>query len=158
MKAYLYACLFVLTIFTVNAFALSSSDLLNDPNRYNGQIITFEGEAVGDIMGNWINISDGSNAIGIWIKEKLALDEISYIGDYKTKGDKIRVTGIFNKTCAEHGGDLDIHAQNMEITGLGTPTEHPLDMAKIYSLLILLAVATLVYIAKTLSYRKKTKP
>ncbi|NQU17971.1 MAG: DNA-binding protein [Candidatus Saganbacteria bacterium] len=142
-------------ILPANAAQVSSTDLLNKPDLYNGKIVIFEGEAVGDILENWINVNDGNNAIGIFVREKIALDEISYLGDYKKVGDKLKITGQFNKACAEHGGDLDIHAEHLEVTALGHPINHPFDLSKLYSLLILLGVTVFVYIIKTILHKKK---
>ena len=141
--------------FSANA-QVSSTDLLNNPNSYNGKSILYKGEVVGDIMDHWVNINDGNAAIGIWVKEKIALDEIAYLGDYKTNGDQIIVNGIFNKACSAHGGDLDIHAQHLEVVKLGGPIEHPLDMLKVYSLLTLFGAVVLVYIVKTILFRRKS--
>ena len=93
---------------------ISSTELINNAKQYDGKTVTYEGEVIGDIMRRgdyaWINVNDGENAIGIWLKSALTKD-IVYTGSYKSKGDRIEVTGIFHRACPEHGGDLDMHAQ-----------------------------------------------
>ena len=95
---------------------VSSTELINNSKQYDGQAVTYEGEVIGDMMSrgqfSWVNANDGQNAIGCWVAGNL-LNDISYSGSYKTKGDWIEVSGVFQRACAEHGGDLDIHAQSI---------------------------------------------
>jgi len=112
--------------FTLNCFAqaLSSAELINNAKNYNGQIVVYRGEVIGDVMRRgkfaWVNVNDGKNAIGIWIEFSQTKD-IIYTGSYKAKGDVIEVNGIFHRACPEHGGDLDIHAQESLILEKGAP-------------------------------------
>jgi len=76
---------------TTYAKPISSTELINDAKQYDGKVVTYEGEVIGDIMKRgpyaWLNISDGRNAIGIWIDSSSTKD-IAYTGTYKSKGDK----------------------------------------------------------------------
>ena len=136
--------------------SVSSFDLLTNPNQYNGKEIVYEGEVIGDIMGHWINVNDGNTAIGIFAEDQRLLDEISYLGKYKAIGDTVRITGVFYKTDPNHGGDLDIRANKLEVIKLGQKIDHPLKIDKVYSLLILFGVTILVYIIKTILFRRKS--
>lgn len=113
--------------------SISSTDLINNAKEYDGKVVGYQGEMIGDVMarGNfaWVNLNDGNNAIGIWI-EKNFTKEILYFGSYKEKGDVIEVTGIFHRACLEHGGDLDIHAQVIKILQRGRPLTHRLNPGK----------------------------
>ena len=95
---------------------------MEDALSYNGQTVTVEGEAIGEALErgeySWVNISDGTNAIGIWMK-KADEDSIKFYGDYKHLGDTVRVTGVFSRDCAEHGGDVDIHCASLSIVKAG---------------------------------------
>lgn len=115
------------------AQSVSSTELINNAKQYDGKTVMYQGEAIGDIMVRgeyaWVNVNDGKNAIGIWVDKKLTGD-IRYTGAYKTKGDSVEVAGIFNRSCKEHGGDLDIHAATLRKIKEGFAVDEPLDSKK----------------------------
>ena len=115
--------------------AIKSADLINNSALYDGQVIDYEGELIGDIMMRgdyaWININDGNYAIGVFI-DKALVDEKYLPGNYNYKGDTVKIKGIFNRACPEHGGDLDIHASTIELVSPGHKIKHPLNQTKIY--------------------------
>ena len=148
-------CVAVLTFafyvlrFNCLAQSVSSNELINNAKQYDGKIVTYEGEAIGDIMNRanfaWVNINDGNNAIGIWISGPLA-KSINYTGSYKSKGDRIEITGVFHRACPEHGGDLDIHAQAIRKTGTGRIIPEELNIGKRHFAVILLGVLGIIWI------------
>ena len=98
---------------------VSLEELIENAEEYDGKTVTYQGEAIGDPLNRtdhtWVNISDGNNsAIGVYMTASDA-SKISMYGAYEIKGDVLIVTGVFHEACSEHGGDLDIHAQNVEI-------------------------------------------
>lgn len=99
-----------------NAQSLSSAELINNAKLYDGKAVTYSGEVIGDVMLRkefaWVNISDGESALGVWLPKDLT-KEIIYKGSFKSVGDWVELSGIFNRACNEHGGDLDIHAQTL---------------------------------------------
>ncbi len=113
---------------------ISSTDLINNAKDYDGKTVTYEGEVIGDIMARgeyaWVNVSDDINAIGVWMPKTMTKD-IVYSGSYNIKGDLIEVTGVFHRSCEEHGGDLDIHAENIMKIKDGYAVSMPLDAAKV---------------------------
>ena len=100
----------------------------------------------------WVNINDGDNAVGVWMKASLA-KEINFTGSYKTQGDKVEVAGIFHRACLEHGGDLDIHAQSLRKLENGRTVNQVLSLDKKNLSLILLGALFLLWIL-TLFRRK----
>jgi len=132
---------------------ISSTELINNTRLYDGKTVVYEGEVVGDVMVRqdyaWVNLNDGINAIGIWVPKTLIKD-ILYEGSYKSKGDWIEVTGVFNRACALHGGDLDIHAQALRKTGSGRILTERLNLGKRNILLVLTVTLCLVLILKQL--------
>jgi len=119
IKKALFIILFLLLMaqnYDCYAQSISSVELINNAKNYNGNTVVYKGEVIGDIMRRgeyaWINVNDEKNAVGIWIKKELIKD-IVYTGSYETKGDLVEITGKFNRSCVEHGGDLDIHAQSI---------------------------------------------
>jgi hypothetical protein len=128
---------------------LSSSELIKNAGEYDGKTIIYSGEAIGDIMlrgeSAWVNVSDGDNALGIWMSASLA-KEINFTGGYKNRGDSLEITGVFHRACPEHGGDLDIHARSMRKLKAGGPISRGLDPGKKNAIIILFGVLVLIWI------------
>lgn len=113
--------------------AISSADLVEQPKVNDGDVIEFTGEAIGEAMVRgtdaWLHINDdayylknaeeGSGLHGynsgmpVFLPAELAR-QVEMFGDYKHEGDVVTVSGTFNATCAQHGGDTDIHADSLE--------------------------------------------
>lgn len=137
----------------------TSTQLIENPKKYDGKIVTFRGEVIGDVMtrGNyaWLSINDdvyqnrsieeGQKLSGynsgqaVWAPSYL-VNRLSYVGGYTASGDNVEVTGVFNSACAEHGGDMDIHAASLRILRPGRPIGHPLDAGKALAAAMLLAI------------------
>ncbi|PKM72182.1 MAG: DNA-binding protein [Firmicutes bacterium HGW-Firmicutes-16] len=135
---------------------VSINSLVDDAETYDNQKVTVEGEAIGEVLERgdyaWVNINDGTNAIGIWMKTSDA-EIIKYFGDYKHVGDTVRITGVFSRNCTEHGGDVDIHSVAIEIVKTGRAVQDEISDAKIVIAVVLLCTAALI----TLIYLKITK-
>lgn len=106
---------------------VSLSELIDEAKDYDGHVIKFRGEAIGNILYRgsyaWVNVSDANNsAIGIWMNADTAR-KISVLGHYGMRGDTLLVTGTFNRACPDHGGDPDIHAGTVVITRSGCETD-----------------------------------
>jgi hypothetical protein len=151
--------LFVLTYSTVAAGTISINDLIENSIEYDSQTVTVEGEAIGEALERdghaWVNINDGGNAIGIW----MTLDDagkIQNFGDYKNKGDIIRITGVFSRNCPQHGGDIDIHCRIFETVTVGQHISENVSFTKsvIAICFFILAALALVYYFKRLKRKK----
>ena len=110
----------------------SSTDLVEEPLRWDERTVTFEGEAIGEAMVRgdmaWLHINDdgyylknveeGSGLHGyntgmpVWLPADLAR-QVEVFGDYKHEGEVVEVRGTFNAACSVHGGDMDIHATEL---------------------------------------------
>lgn len=138
------------------AQSISSSELINNAKQYDGKLITYSGEVIGDVMLRgefaWVNINDGDNAVGVWMSAALA-KEINFMGTYKSQGDILEITGTFHRVCLEHGGDLDIHAQALRKIGGGKIINHKLDFFKVKLIFILCGVLFLIWISSL--FRRK---
>jgi hypothetical protein len=152
-------CIFGI-LFLTSGLALAQGipgdELINNAKLYNGKIVSYKGEAIGEVMRRgdyaWVNIREGNTVLGIWLPFALA-KEIAYAGSYNVRGDIVEVTGVFNRACPEHGGDLDIHAQALRKIVSGKQVKEKLNPAKANQALILLGVLFLVWIL-TLFLRK----
>jgi len=158
--AYFVICALTFVIQPSNSFAqsISSTELINNAKLYDGKIIAYEGEVIGDIMKRgqfaWINLNDGKNAIGIWVNKDLTR-EILLSGSYRYRGDWIEVTGVFHRACLEHGGDLDIHAQALRKINNGRLIVERANLEKRNFFLILSGVLCLILILTQLKRKSK---
>lgn len=142
-----FSCLlfagFCLRPFPAHAGAVSSSELISKAKQYDKATVQYEGELIGDILSRgefaWLNIHDGENAIGVWARRSM-LGRVKLGGGYEQVGDTLNVTGIFNRSCREHGGGLDIHAQNIVLVKEGARIYRHIEQKKIMWLGLLLGV------------------
>ena len=109
--------------------AVGSNDLIDHAKDYDNQTVVYEGEVLGDILNRgdhaWLAIYDGSNTIGIYVTAEQAA-QITVVGGYGKHGDSVRIEGVFHRACAEHGGDMDIHASSVTVLAAGTLVQMPL--------------------------------
>ncbi len=159
-KKALFIILFLLLIlqnYDCYAQSISSVELINNAKNYNGNTVVYRGEVIGDIMVRgeyaWINVNDEKNAIGIWVKKELTKD-ILFTGSYKAKGDLVEITGKFNRSCVEHGGDLDIHAQSIIKISSGSEISHAVDKRAVNFVLGSFCIVLLVFLLRMRQSRK----
>lgn len=131
--------------------------LIEQSAALDGTRITIQGEAIGEALergeSGWLNLLDATGATGVWVGQS-DLARIRFYGDYKHKGDIVRITGEFHRACAEHGGDVDLHAAELQIVEQGHAVTHALSGGKLAAAAALSAVAGLVYVC----YRSFSKP
>jgi aspartyl/asparaginyl-tRNA synthetase len=145
---------------TVNAGNITEiNSLVNNMSKFNGQIVTIEGEAIGEAMNrgtySWLNVNDGTNAIGIWLPTSDA-ERITNFGAYKHKGDMVRISGIFLKNSSEHGSDIEIDCSSLEIIKKGYTIDEEITNVKIVTATMLFSIVLMV-IYIYFSVVKKTK-
>lgn len=156
------AAILLVTIIVVSLPALaspmtvSSTDLIEKAKELDGQEIVFTGEVIGDIMVRggytWINVSDGSNAIGIWAENQL-VSGITMAGRYKVHGDEVKISGMFHRACPEHGGDLDIHAVKVELMEKGYAVAGSTEPWKLPAAVVLATAAVILFAYMIISRR-----
>lgn len=141
------------------ASAVPINDLIEKAIEYDGRTVTVQGEALGEVLERgeyaWVNISDGGNAIGIWMTLEDA-EKIKFFGDYKNIGDTLLITGVFSRNCAEHGGEVDIHCGTLEILSPGHRVAEAVGLSKILITLLLAALAASAVIAAFVLRKKET--
>lgn len=138
----------------------SSTDLVERPQEFDGRTVEFTGEVVGDLMVRgefaWLHVNDDAYYLenveegaklggynsghSIWVPRPLA-EKVTTFGDYKHEGDVVTVAGTFNAACAQHGGDMDIHASALEVASSGRPVQDPIHPWKVGLAVLLLASA-----------------
>ncbi|MEJ5187050.1 MAG: hypothetical protein WHT46_08220 [Candidatus Geothermincolales bacterium] len=153
------------------------SDLVENMEEYDGKTVSVEGEVVGDVMirgeGAWITVNDDPYAersleeggefagvsnigIGVWVDPDMAR-EIRHTGDYREKGDKVRVSGVFHRACRDHGGETDIHALSLQVLKRGYTFDRPFDWGKLAVALVLLVSTALLWRAREKVRRGRRK-
>ena len=133
----------------VFAQSLSSSELINHAKEYDGKLVVYSGEVIGDVMLRgefaWVNINDGQNAVGVWMSAALA-KEINITGSHKSRGDLLEIVGVFHRACLEHGGDLDIHVRSLLKIANGRMVKENLNFDKVRLIFILFGALSLIWI------------
>lgn len=157
----LIAVLGVVLLFAYPAAAVegevSSGQLIDQAKEYDGQKIVYSGEVIGDILNAgdhlWLNVSDGSNAIGVWAHSALA-GMVQVPGRYSQRGDLIQVSGRFHRACPEHGGDLDVHAETVTLLERGYQVSHEAPSWKVW-LAVILTIAASALMASVFVHIKR---
>ena len=149
---------------TMEGVEVNSASLIENASAWNGRLITFKGEGIGEAMVRgkmtwihlnddaymWKNIEEGARLDGynsghaVWVAADLA-KKIRFFGDFKHEGDVAKIIGIFNAACPQHGGDMDIHASTLEIVRIGHPVPHTMNTPRAVMAGILLALALVFY-------------
>jgi len=140
-----------------DATAVSSNDLIDRAKDYDNQTVVYEGEVLGDILYRgefaWLAVYDGSNTIGVYVTRAQA-EKIAFVGGYGVRGDSVRIEGVFHRACAEHGGDLDIHADSLKVLSAGTSIQMPVSrLIMILAIALPLPAAGLLFLV----YKKRAK-
>lgn len=146
---------------------ISSTDLVEQPKQHDGTVVEFTGEAIGESMVRgdyaWLHLNDDAyylknveegaelggfnTGMPVWLPATKAR-AITYFGDYKHEGDVVAVTGVFHAACAEHGGDMDIHATALIVVTVGHPAADPVTPGKVAWAVALALLALLLYLAE----------
>jgi len=161
LKLFIF-CLLFLILATPFAYAKASvlEAILAFPDRFDQREVQIEGEAIGeslnDAQGVWLNISTGSQQIGVFSSDKSVIERITHWGSYQETGDRVRVKGIFYKECPDHQIS-DVHLGSLEILREGYRNEYPISpqkrrIAKILSIICL--TIAFIYLIK-LKYGKR---
>ncbi len=133
--------------------AMTPAALVIIDRERDGTRVTIEGEAIGedlhaDSRNRWVNILGGGTAVGVFMLNQDAGIIGSY-GGYAQSGDVLRVTGVVNVACAQHAGEFDVHAEQVEIVSRGSATTRTPEPWKG----VVGIVGVLVFIAQTRWFR-----
>jgi hypothetical protein len=140
--------------------AMTPAELVAIDRSLDGTTITIVGEAIGEDLHadgdhRWVNVMIDGTAVGVWMANEDA-NGIEHFGDHSMRGDMLEVTGVVNIGCDVHGGEFDVHASRVEVTGRGAPTDHPLEPWKAIVGVFGLAIALLeARVFRTLQHRPR---
>lgn len=135
------------------------SKLIEAPQRYDQQTVTIQGEVIGDVLHRrkhvWLNVNSNGTAMGIWTPEQLAR-QIKNIGDYDHRGDTVRLSGLFNRACPIHGGDMDIHADSIGIIAYGERIIRPIPGWELLVTVLLSLIGAVLFVFDLRRRRQKS--
>jgi hypothetical protein len=141
--------------------AVASAQLIQDAADWDGRVVTFSGEAIGEPLVRgaqaWLHLNDDAyqtrstseagrqlrgynSGQAVWVPAGLAR-RVRTFGGYRREGDSVQVLGTFHAACREHGGDMDIHATSLGIVREGYLVTHPPPARRLGLGLALLAIA-----------------
>lgn len=137
----------------------SIPDLIEKASTFEGKRIEVDGEVIGDKLrradGVWVTLLADGAAIGVFLSTGDALN-IATLGSYARVGDLIRVQGVFHRACAQHGGDLDLHAEKVTKLAGGRTTPHAVAPGRIFwSVALCLSGATLAALWRLRERRRR---
>lgn len=121
------------------------NELVNNSSLYDGETLRIRGEVLLEALERkdyvWVNINDGTNAMGVVMPYE-AVSKISQYGNYKQKGDIIEIEGVFHRSCTAHGGDMDLHFVKMLSVTKGEPIKHEIGYQRfVIGILAIIAAA-----------------
>lgn len=139
------SCLFIFTVAVQADNILPKTkfpiaNLIEQAKMRDGEMVVIAGEAIGECMSRgkhaWINVSDGSACIGVWMRGQMA-DKVSIFGSGERTGDVVRVRGTFHRSGPEHEGETYIHVTSLSVIEHGTERQLPLPTKRVIVLLLL---------------------
>lgn len=153
------------------AAEVTTSDLFEDWEEYDGKEVILRGEAVGDVLARgdyaWIAVNDdyysrealhetgtlvGQNSgIGVWLPTEEA-EKIARLGRFGSMGDLVEVRGVFYADDVEHGGDFDIQATSLAILEPGRDIDTSPDSWKYFVM-----AAALIFLLLSITPRLKRR-
>ena len=125
--------------------------LLGASYRLDGKTVRFTGVATGAALAAddghvWICVKSAGRSIGVLVDAEQAA-QVTHFTDYTNEGDDIVVEGTFNRACAEHAGELEVHAENISVEAQGGPVERPVPGVRLVVAVVLALLALVATIA-----------
>ncbi len=150
-----------------------SAVLVEDAEHWDGHVVLFTGEAIGEAMRRgdmaWIHLNDDAyglagagvnpgfagfnSGIAVWMDSAMA-SRIASFGGYRRHGDLVEVTGTFHAACPQHGGDLDIHATSLRVVRPGYATVQLIRPSRMIAAAILAGLTLGMFLVNLLMDRR----
>jgi hypothetical protein len=139
---------------------ISINQLISESHDFDKKTVMIEAEVILEVLERgdhaWINVNDGSNAIGVYLPIEMT-EEIKVFGDYNHRGDIVSITGVFSRNCDEHGGEIDIHATSLKIVERGFVVTNEIPMWKWIVTMFGVSLSSLLLISRRRRKRKAAK-
>lgn len=131
---------------------LTPAEVIDLGEAEDGARITVRGEAIGEALravggGEWVNVGLDGSAIGLWGPKGMS-DGIDRFGRYRVRGAIVEAEGTYNAACDQHGGDRDVHVDELRVIESSEDmpqTVHPAKLLSALGLGLLTGVLALVY-------------
>ncbi len=122
--------------------------LLSATARQDQHKVEVEGEAVGssiyaDSGHKWVNIKKDNAMIGVYMANEDAA-KITNWASYGHAGDTLSVKGVYHLACAEHNGELEVHADSVDVVQTGSSWHISWDAAMLAWGILLIIVGIVV--------------
>ncbi len=122
---------------------LTATELITNAVKYDGKEVFLTGEAITERLERgdycWINVFDGSIAIGVWMDIGMS-EKIKNYGTNLIKGDTVEIIGTFFRADPLADGELDVRAKELRIVAPGHPTPESIPLGK---LLLMIGLGTM---------------
>lgn len=159
---YILLALLLLGGTPLNAYAYEEvvelNELINNSSLYDGKTVHVKGEVLLEALERkdyvWVNINDGTNAIGVVMPYE-GVKKISQYGNYKQKGDTIEIEAVFHRSCIDHGGDMDLHFVKLISVTKGEPIVHEIGIKRIIIGILAIIATGLSILGIKLSNKKE---
>lgn len=138
---------------------ISIQELLNQSKAYDQQTVIIEAEVILEVLERddmaWLNVNDGTNVIGVFLPLEMT-EKLTTFGNHQNQGDRIRIEAIFYRNCFEHGGEMDLHAINIDVIEKGFRIERPISTWK-FSFAIVGFTSSMISLWMYRRYRKNKR-
>jgi hypothetical protein len=151
---------------------VSSTELVEQAAEWDGELVSFTGEAIGSAMERgeftWLHLNDdaygaaeGSTPVrlegynsgqAILVPTELA-KQVTRFGSYRERGDRVMVEGIFHAADSRYGGDMLIEAESLIVISAGEQLANPVATWKLFALVMLGVCTVAAYNA--LAWRRR---
>lgn len=128
---------------------VTSSRVVECPEAFDGQVVTYIGEVIGDVLrrgdGAWVLMNDDDYALevgplsshgefrgynsglSVWLEGDLP-DLVTHPGGPHWRGDVLQVQGVVHRTDPADGGGLTIRASRARVLAEAVPLSRPLNL------------------------------
>ncbi len=160
---------------TLRPVRVTSNELFDCPQAFDGQRVLYRGEVVGALLergvGVWTQLNDdvyaeglgplpahrdyrGGNAgVGVLLPATLG-GEVAFVGGPQTRGDVLEVRGVFHRV--DRAGEVAvIHADSGEVAVRGRPfVDPPLPDRRFAALIAVVAAVALFWAERVVAARR----
>jgi hypothetical protein len=148
---------------------VTSAAVVSCPTRFDGEIVTYVGELVGDLLhrdgGAWVLVNDddyalavgplpthrdhrGTNSgLSVWLPDE-HLDQVTGLGRPGRRGDVVQIEGHIERTDPDDGGGLTLRATEIEVLRPSERFEDPTDLPQLLLAVTALVVSAILWIAR----------
>lgn len=156
---------------------VSSNDLYECPQVFDGHTVRYEGEVVGAVLrradGAWVQLNDdayagdlgplpahrefrgGNSGVGVHLPEGVA-SQIESIGGPASTGDVLAVTGVSHQSDPHSGEAAIIRASGATVVARGVPISHDaLPDRRIAGVILALLAAGSVFAGRVVARRRR---